>query len=237
MNKYAAFDLEIAKELPEGTTDWREYSPLGISCAALAFSDNDGLHVWKGIPQMSEEKCQLMVDDLLEYSKEYTLVTWNGCKFDFPVMAEESGMLGTCTELARNHIDLMMIVTFTKGWYLGLDAALKGQGLESKLKSVTLNDGSILNNMSGALAPKLWADGEYDAVLSYLEVDVVPLAKLAAILDMTKALRWTSQSGRPQTCYMNKLYTVDECFSIPKPDTSWMTDPPKREDFVDWMEK
>jgi len=91
--------------------------------------------------------------------------------------------------------------------------------------------------MSGALAPKLWAEGEYEAVLSYLEVDVVPLANLAAILDITKALRWTSQSGRPQVCHMSKLHTVDECFSIPKPNTSWMTDPPKREDFIDWMEK
>jgi len=134
MKKFAAFDLEIAKELPEGTTDWRKHSPLGISCAALAFSDNDDLHVWKGVPQMTDEECALMVNDLQSYTKEYTLVTWNGCKFDFPVLAEESGMLNTCASLTRNHIDLMMIVTFTKGWYLGLDAALKGQGLESKLK-------------------------------------------------------------------------------------------------------
>ncbi|MDP6494098.1 MAG: hypothetical protein QGI09_01450 [Dehalococcoidia bacterium] len=36
--KYLAFDLEIAKEFPEGG-DWRGHGPLGISCAATQASD------------------------------------------------------------------------------------------------------------------------------------------------------------------------------------------------------
>ena len=39
--KLLAFDLEIAKPLPEGCTDWKAHSPLGISCAATLRSDGD----------------------------------------------------------------------------------------------------------------------------------------------------------------------------------------------------
>ena len=36
--KYLAFDLEIAREIPEGG-DWKANRPLGISCAATLASD------------------------------------------------------------------------------------------------------------------------------------------------------------------------------------------------------
>ena len=31
--KFAAFDLEIAKVMPDGQVDLKEYTPLGITCA------------------------------------------------------------------------------------------------------------------------------------------------------------------------------------------------------------
>ena len=36
--KYMAFDLEIAREIPEGG-DWQANSPLGISCAGIRAGD------------------------------------------------------------------------------------------------------------------------------------------------------------------------------------------------------
>lgn len=36
--RYMVFDLEIAKEIPEGTKDWSALRPLGISCAATLCS-------------------------------------------------------------------------------------------------------------------------------------------------------------------------------------------------------
>lgn len=236
MKKFAAFDLEISKELPENCDDWREHSPLGISCASMAFSDARDPLIWSGVPQMDLVGCKEMVNELEEISKEYTIVTWNGCKFDFAVLAEESKYLEKCKELATNHVDLMMIVTFTKGWYLGLDTALRGEGLEGKLKSVTLKDGTVIDNMSGAMVPSLWNAGEYDAVLAYLKEDVVPLVRLAEIVYKQNAIHWVSRSRRPQVCRMDKLYTVKECFGIPAPDTSWMDNPPERLDFVSWMD-
>lgn len=34
MNTYLAWDIEIAKTIPDGETDWKTHRPLGISCAA-----------------------------------------------------------------------------------------------------------------------------------------------------------------------------------------------------------
>ena len=42
----------------------------------------------------------------------------DGCGFDFAVLAQETGMVKECAELAINHVDLMLIVTFQKGYFL-----------------------------------------------------------------------------------------------------------------------
>src|SRR5690349_8936553 len=110
--------------------------------------------LWQGIPQLSKDECRKLVRDLTAcVASGYTLVTWNGCSFDFRVLAQESGMLEECGQLALNHIDLMMIVTFNKGWFLGLDKALSGAGITSKVRQLTLSTGEIITNMNGALAP------------------------------------------------------------------------------------
>ncbi len=93
-----------------------------------------------------------------------------------------------CGELALNHIDMMLLVTFAKGWFLGLQKALTGAGLEGKLKAVTLSDGSELTDMQGAKAPQLWADKEYDAVLAYLKEDVLQPLKLAEYIAETGSI-------------------------------------------------
>ena len=232
----ASFDLEIAKPIPDDASDWKQYSPLGIACAAVEFGDSSEPLTWHGVPQMTRAACQQMVGDCLDLVKKgYTFVTWNGCSFDFAVLAEESGMVDECAELAINHVDIMLMVTFTKGWYLALQKALKGAGLEGKLTRVTLSTGEVITDMDGAKAPRLWAAGEYDAVLAYLRYDVQQTLKLAHAVQRNKVLRWTSNRGRAQYVRFDRLLTVRECFRIPEPDTSWMTDPPSRTRFVEWM--
>jgi len=232
--KYAAFDLEIATEIPEGR-NWLSLSPLGISCAALAFSDKPEVKIWSGIPQMYAVDNIQMIQDLKEYSKEYKIVTWNGCGFDFRVLAEETGLYAECGELAMNHIDLMLHIVFKKGYRLSLDAALAGAGLAGKKHEVTLKNGYVLRGMSGALAPDLWSKGETDAVIEYLKEDVrQPVALVEDIL-LTHSIQWISKAGKSQRVYIDTLKTVKELFDLPHPDTSWMTNPPKRQDFVEWI--
>ena len=233
---FAAFDLEITKILPENTYNLMDYAPLGISCAAAALSGRAEPIIWQGVPGMSKAQCQAMVAELGELvAAGYRLVTWNGCAFDFQVLAQESGMVDECGALALNHIDLMLLATFTKGYFLGLDKVLQGAGIKGKVKQVKLKDGSIMRDMAGGKAPELWAQGEHEAVLTYLRGDVQGLLELAEVVQRRKRMNWKSARGNPQNIRVPKLLTVKECFGIPEPDVSWMSNPPRRKQFVDWI--
>lgn len=235
--KLASFDLEIASVVPETVQEWSKVRGLGISCAAIALSDADEIRIWEGKPRFAKQNSIALVKRLMELRDQgYMLITWNGCSFDFRVLAEDSGLLQQCGQLALNHVDLMLMVTFTKGWYLSLQAALEGAGLSGKLRTVQLSDGSEIHDMDGSKAPGLWAAGEYEAVLAYLKEDVLQLLKLAQSVDRRGRISWTSRSGNPQNIRFSKLLTVTEGFGIPEPDTSWMSDPPSREQFIDWIE-
>jgi len=235
--KLASFDIEIASVVPETVRDWSKVKGVGISCAAVALSDAHDVQIWDSKPRFAKRKSVDLVKRLMELRDQgYMLVTWNGCSFDFRVLAEESGLIQQCGQLALNHVDLMLMVTFTKGWYLSLQAALEGAGLSGKLKTVQLSDGSKIHDMDGSKAPDLWAAGEYEAVIAYLKQDVVQLLELAQSVNRRGRINWTSRSGNPQQIRFSKLLTVTESFDIPEPDTSWMSDPPTREQFIDWIE-
>ena len=59
--------------------------------------------------------------------------------------------------------------------------------------------------------------------------------KLAQHISEHRSIQWSSRAGRPQHVYVDKLRTVTECFAYPEPDTSWMRNPPTREQFTAWM--
>jgi hypothetical protein len=239
--KYATFDLEIATELlldENGVTykPWKNPHPLRISAAAFALSDREEPIFFFGKPYMSELDAKAVVLYMQELVKDgYTIITWNGCSFDFSVLAMESKMQKACAELAMQHIDLMLIVTFSKGHFLGFDKALSGAGLRGKQHNGTLNNGQPVENFTGADAPRFWRKGEYDLVLSYLGQDVLQLKELVDALEISRRIRWISQRGKEQIVPLAKMRTVKECFDLPEPDTSWMSNPPKRTDFIEWM--
>ncbi len=234
--KFATFDLEIARGFADDAS-WDGVSSLGITCAAIGFSDAPEPTFFHAAPEMTRQDCRALVEALQRVLADgYTLITWNGTAFDFAVLAQESDMPRACAELALAHVDLMVIVTFLRGHWLGLQKALLGAGIAGKQQEVTLNDGTRLYEMSGKLAPDLWARGEYNAVLAYLRQDVMPLLELARLVHTTKQIRWTSGKGYPQNVRVEKLWNVRECFALPLPDTSWMKmDPPQRAQFVKWM--
>lgn len=239
--KIASFDLEIAKEIPEDETDWDKYWPLGISCAAIAHSTNPTeditVEYFYGKPQASVAKCRQLSFRLVDLMADgYSLVTVNGTGFDFKVLSEESGYADTCARMALAHTDLMLSVTFRKGHYLGLDSMLLGAGLKTKSHTVTLSDGTQIDDMTGALAPYYWNIGEYGAVLEYLQGDVVQPLKLAHRIAELGVINWTSNAGKRRFVRVNGLETVNDLFEIPEPDTSWMGETrPRRTQFFEWM--
>ena len=233
MHKYVAFDLEIAKVMPDDAGDLKAYRPLGITCAGVVAEDGDPV-IWHGktasgatADQMARSEAQ----DVVRYlqgavERGQTLVTWNGVGFDFDILAEESGMLTECRQLAVDHIDMMFHVFCLQGYPLGLDKAAKGMGLAGKPAG-----------MSGALAPHMWKVGQRQEVLQYLEGDVHTTLALAKATEEQRALRWVSQRGKPMELRLPQGWlTVRQAIALPPPDTSWMSNPWPRSKFTGWLD-
>ncbi len=229
--KYLAFDIETAKEWPDGA-DWRRYRPLGICCAATLAADTDQLRLWHGgtreapAERMSREDAVELVEHLRSMAGEgYTVLTWNGLGFDFPVLAEESAMLQPCRELASDHVDMMFHVFCQLGFPVGLEAAAKGLGLPGKA-----------GGMSGVLAPQMWAQGKHQQVLDYVAQDTRTTLELATLCEKDRCFRWITRRGK--TSRMDLLegwLPVRSAMELPEPDTSWMSKPLPRRKFTHWL--
>jgi len=61
------------------------------------------------------------------------------------------------------------------------------------------------------------------------------LLKLAETVQRKRTLSWLSNRGTPQSIAVKQLLPVTACFDIPEPDVSWMSNPPTRRRFVDWI--
>lgn len=232
-----SFDLEIYDELPEGTTN-PDLTTIIPSVAAFAINsfELDEVKYFFDIPHMTKETAGIIVNEMLEYHKAgYRVYGWNILGFDLPIMAHYSGMKKEVSMLALNSIDPMFIVHCNKGYYLGLDKVLTGCGLETKIHSVKLNDGSICSDMGGAKAPMLWRNGEHAAVMEYLAGDVVQPLKLADFIDSKGHMTWTSNAGKKQTL-RTELITVKDALKLPEVDQSWMSNPKSRKSYLEWMD-
>jgi len=234
VRNYLGFDIEIAKPIPENESDFSQYRPLGISCAGGYTSNGEKL-LWYGknadgsiAGQMSVHEVRSMVMDLKKaVDTGMTIVTWNGLGFDFDILAEESGLKDECVQLAVNHVDMMFHFFCLQGYPLGLDKAAKGMRLLGKTEG-----------MSGALAPKYWAEGRYKEILEYVTNDARMTTQVAMATEKEKRIAWTSNSGRFQTVGLSKGWlSVREALKLPKPDNSWISDPWERRKFTGWTEQ
>ena len=231
--KYAAFDLETAAEIPDGS-EWREHRPLGITCAALYTPETDSPVTWYSTTQsgeiadlMSREDLKLMVHELaaMQEQRGFTIVTWNGLGFDFDVLAEESGQLEECRRLTLDHVDMMFHILCKQGYPLSLQAAALGMKLEGKTAG-----------MDGEKAVEMWRDGQREDVVDYCAQDSRCTLELALASEKAGSLRWTSRSGRDQSMAIRAGWlTVRQAMKLPQPDTGWMTEPLPREIFTQWL--
>ncbi len=231
---YLAFDIEIARQIPEGAQDWKSFRPFGISCAATLTHEGQ-LISWHGKTQtgdLADQMNQAETAELVHYLSQaiktnYTILTWNGLGFDFDVLAEESGLEDNCKDLALDHIDMMFHLFCIKGFALGLDKAAKGMGLPGKPPGMT-----------GELAPIYWAEGRRDEVLDYVAQDVRTTLDLAHVVEQRHKLRWISKRGKPQSLFLpDGWLNVDEALELPEPDTSWMSNPWPRSKFSGWLQQ
>jgi len=224
--KYLAFDIETAKVVPETETNWKSHRPLGISCAATLLADSNELVLWHGADRMNQNEAGKLVEYLAtQVENGYTVATWNGLSFDFDILAEESGMLAECRNLAVDHVDMMFHVLCRLGYGVGLDAAARGMGIPGKPEG-----------MSGAMAPVLWAEGKREEVLGYVFQDVRITSELATACEAGGKLRWIARSGKLRSMALPMGWLpVNLAEKLPQPDTSWMSDPWQRSTFTEWM--
>lgn len=218
--KAVAFDLEIARLVPEGES-LDDHHPLGISVVATFLSGCALPSAWYGgmggkepAHRMSAPECRRLVEYLSDLvARGWAIVTWNGLGFDFRVLAEESGLVEECKRLALGHIDLMYHFFCLKGFAIGLQAATEGLGVEGKLEGV-----------SGAHAPRMWAEGRYDEVQEYVGQDVRTTLAVYRALRSSKMFSWITKRGRKSDFGIpgGKLLRVHEAMELPEPDTSWM---------------
>lgn len=230
MNKkrYLAFDLEIAEEIPTGK-DWREVAPLGITCAAVGNDRYQEVWSTQG-DRMDVHQCRDLAEHLIQQAySEFTIVTWNGLGFDFPVLAMEcnspdhvDGLVG----VALDHIDMGFTMACERGYMIGLNKAAKGLKLPGKTEG-----------MHGDLAPQMWKQG-HDArvkVIEYLKQDVVTTFQVFVEAYTRGEIPWISGRGNPMfwECGTTPLSVV-ESLDLPEPDTSWMTNPRPRRSYYGW---
>jgi hypothetical protein len=227
---FLSYDIELYSELDTENINFAEMIP---SIAATCTSTKD-LRFWYDVPYASRETAKNLVNFMMDEMKNgWFPFTWNGVSFDFNLLAQYSGMVEECAELALNGVDGMLLIVFNKGYFLGLDAALSGAGLQSKQHAVKLNNGLDFS-MTGKDAPAMWRKGEYDAVKAYLKGDVFRPLELIEAIRKNNGIKWTSKTGKPNF-QKTPLTPVKELFSIPQPDVSWMTDPKPRKEFVNWI--
>jgi hypothetical protein len=229
--KFAAFDLEIYKSVTN-MNNWLAETPLGISCAAVAYDDKPALFWSQPRPCLDRHAARAMVKDLQDIAKDYALLSWNGAQFDFQVLAIESEMVSECAELALNHVDMMFLVYVNRGHFLGLDKALAGCGVGGKVHEVTLSTGENVTDMHGSKAPTLWRAAEYDAVLAYLEGDVSQPLALAHYIEQNGVMNFVGFSGN--TSMKCELLTVEQAANYDDKGR-WAKNRGQRMGFLRWI--
>ena len=231
--KLMAFDIETAKVVEGRSFSLEKERPLGITCLATLKSDEPNSRVWVGrnsddtiSPRMEPHELSEVVDFLEDaVAGGYTIVTWNGLGFDFDVLAEESGEIDRCRELAKMHIDMLYHVFCEKGFPVSLAKAAQGLGVDGKAAG-----------MDGMQAPILWAAGKHQQVMDYVQQDARATLDVAVAATERKALTWITAKGRPSSMPLrNGWLSAADAQALPVPDTSWMDRPISRSQFDGWL--
>lgn len=230
---FLALDIETTKPFPMGS-NWRDYAPLGISCAVAQPTDQEDPIIWADhdnqggyADQISTYTARRMVAELQELSQRYTIVTWNGIGFDWPVIAQEASEYLACRKLALEHVDMMFHLFCVRGFPVSLAAALSGMGLPSKTPGI-----------DGSMATQVWAEGDRQQVVDYCAQDARITASLAEASQRASTLNWTSRRGRILNLFLpNGWLSAQQAMALPYPDTSWMDDPIDRSVFTSWLQE
>jgi hypothetical protein len=155
-------------------------------------------------------------------------------------------------ELALSHCDMGFAMVCDKGYMVGLNTAAKALNLQGKTEG-----------MNGALAPILWNPPKRDLTdkeladihalgvtpgtsearklcVEYVEQDAITTRDVYRRLMEEGSLIWRTRRGSlaryPWVPYVlnGHIATVKEALALDPPDTSWMSNPRSRGDYIGW---
>lgn len=230
----------------KSTYDFVNYTPMteydvGITCAGFSAFGN-GEDRYKSFAAAGEQMSQDEVIEVVSFMAEladrgFVFSAHNGGRFDWPVIYRASGNLGIVKALALDSLDLALYVHTKKGYQIGLDTLAAGLGLEGKKHTVVLTDGTEIE-ITGALAPILWLQGEKSAVLEYLEPDCRAARDTARYAMENNAIFWSSVKGKAQSAEMSFEPTIRNCMANEKKSApSWMTGFRPTAELVGWLKE
>jgi len=232
--KYLAFDIEIAKLLPEGAQDWFAHRPLGITCAATLASDSDELQLWYGLTgdgQPANRMNRPEVAELIRFlgkkaAEGYSILTWNGLSFDFRVLADETGeferLRATGPQPHRHDAPRLLPAWLShrsrpcsQGGGPGGQTAGHGRRAGSPLLGRGKAPGGA--RLRGPRRTHHARPG--------------PPLRGTRLLALDHA-QWPAEDDAPTRGWLS----VQEALALPEPDTSWMSNPWPRSKFTAWTE-
>jgi hypothetical protein len=246
---YVSFDIETDGLLPSEFND-RVDTPPAVFCAAtmeLRRAGQPGAFLteparsWPTAADVSEAPMtQQQIVELVEYMWEawkvrgLRVLAWNGAGFDLRILAAHVRDLPQwyerVVELAWSSCDPMFSFFMAKGFPVGLNAVARA------------GRGSVCKNGHGADVSALWAEGHAQrvGVLAYCCRDVEVTAVVLSEIDATGHIRWITKSGKTSVYKASNgaygaLASVRSANAMRKPDTSWMSAPIDKSNFVGWL--
>lgn len=79
-----------------------------------------------------------------------------------------------------------------------------------------------------------------DNVITYCSRDAELTAQVYDAVVTKKSLTWITKAGKARDFDFGRdvsRLTVARALEFPEPDTSWMSNPRKRSDYLDWLDK
>lgn len=217
------FDLKPGEDL-------EQYAPFHVAVAAT-LTDGVESKVWLSLdnlgvplPNMRYETANELLEWLFEAHRAgHRIVAWNGFSFDLRWIGFAARNLKLAAGLALAMYDPMLQFFGVTGFPVGLDAVAEGMGLQTR-KSLCSED-----------APRLWNEGNHDAVIEYVRNDVQITHDIVTRIDAEGQITWRTKRGDIRSEYIGPLKTTQEVLLEPEPDQSWMDSPIPRRKFYDWI--
>jgi hypothetical protein len=161
-------------------------------------------------------------------------LAWNGLGFDMRVIAahvrDDAHMLGRVHALTWDMCDPMFTFFVHKGFPVGLNSVARA--------ATTY----MCKSGHGADVDQKWREGHQArvGVLAYCCRDVELTGAVASAIEHDGEFKWITKAGKrtrfkPPCGAHGAMVSVDVANKIRLPDTSWMSTPIPKSDFVGWL--